>query len=708
MAKKPTVTTVASGYYGRQALNDNFEALRDAFDNTLSRDGSTPNAMGADFDVNGYRILNAGQIDTDALYLNGVAITSASDVEFQTTYLTASYTGDGSTVAYSLTANPQSEGNVSIYVDGVYQNKDTFSLSGTTVTFSEAPPLNAAIEIVYPTNTDTLNGSTSSAITYNQGGTNAQDRNVQQKLQEFVSVKDFGAVGDGVTDDTAAIQAALDSGAGVVIVPKSTSVYCCDSLITIPEGIELKVERGAELKRTTSSSSTDPVVFVKGINSKLTGCGTIRTDNNHPRGVVVCGHYDLTTSNYNAQKWLVSGVDIYGKLAGSTGSANTTVGTVAGTSANIGIYVPSSQPVIGSSTSNYFGSIINVRVNQADVGICFMDQANAHQVVDVFMQDMYGSYLMMHGAYGNVITGVWCHRAKDVACKALYLRDKYNPSAPFVAGHDTLRNTIHGFQNENQATAETVSIEAGSRDNWILFQHNTVGSSIVDANGENWYFEHRGAMKVETLDVTTGGDIKATDLTITKSSLPTLTLLDSDETVKLSKIEGDNNGTMNLYAGEGGGSGIFRVYTGGTERFRIDNASGHTTSGADNTQTLGSASKRWSVVYAGTGTINTSDKNEKQDIASLDAAELATASAIKGLIKKFRFKDAVSTKGDAARVHVGVIAQEVKSAFDANGLDVSQYGIFCSDTWTDEETGEEKTRLGVRYEELLAFIIAAM
>jgi len=97
MAKKPTVTTVASGYYGRQALNDNFEALRDAFDNTLSRDGSTPNAMGADFDMNGYRVLNAGQIDTDALYLNGIRVAPVGGVEYKTSYLTASYTGNGYT-----------------------------------------------------------------------------------------------------------------------------------------------------------------------------------------------------------------------------------------------------------------------------------------------------------------------------------------------------------------------------------------------------------------------------------------------------------------------------------------------------------------------------------------------------------------------------------------------------------------------------------
>lgn len=62
MSKKPDITTIATGYYGRQALNDNFEKIRDQFDNTLSLDGSVPNAMQADLDLNGYALANVADI----------------------------------------------------------------------------------------------------------------------------------------------------------------------------------------------------------------------------------------------------------------------------------------------------------------------------------------------------------------------------------------------------------------------------------------------------------------------------------------------------------------------------------------------------------------------------------------------------------------------------------------------------------------------
>ena len=127
----------------------------------------------------------------------------------------------------------------------------------------------------------------------------------------------------------------------------------------------------------------------------------------------------------------------------------------------------------------------------------------------------------------------------------------------------------------------------------------------------------------------------------------------------------------------------------------------------DNAVDLGSSSTRFDDIYATNGTIQTSDRNEKQDIQELSDAEQRVAVACKGLIRRYKFNSAVEQKGDDARYHFGIIAQDLQDAFTAEGLDASDYGMFISETWTDEE-GNEQTKLGVRYNELLAFIIATL
>jgi hypothetical protein len=75
----------------------------------------------------------------------------------------------------------------------------------------------------------------STNVSFLQAGTNAQVRTVQSKLRDTVNVKDFGAVGDGLANDSAAIQAAIDAvstaGGGVVYIPEGTYVLGTTGLI---------------------------------------------------------------------------------------------------------------------------------------------------------------------------------------------------------------------------------------------------------------------------------------------------------------------------------------------------------------------------------------------------------------------------------------------------------------------------------------------
>ena len=59
------------------------------------------------------------------------------------------FTGDGATVAFTLSAAPNSENSTFVYVNGVYQQKNTYSVSGTTLTFSQAPPTTSTIEVMF-------------------------------------------------------------------------------------------------------------------------------------------------------------------------------------------------------------------------------------------------------------------------------------------------------------------------------------------------------------------------------------------------------------------------------------------------------------------------------------------------------------------------------------------------------------------------------
>lgn len=113
--------------------------------------------------------------------------------------------------------------SLSVFVDGVNQYgpgaQYAFTeTSSTSVTFASGLHVGASVKFT----TAILNSSSygnAFQISYTPPFTNSATTNVGDKLAQYVSVKDFGAVGDGAADDTAAIQAAIDADQGNVFFP---------------------------------------------------------------------------------------------------------------------------------------------------------------------------------------------------------------------------------------------------------------------------------------------------------------------------------------------------------------------------------------------------------------------------------------------------------------------------------------------------------
>lgn len=143
-------------------------------------------------------------------------------------YTADTFSGNGTAVAFNLSAIPVATDAVQVYINGVYQEVATYSIvlhagppAYAEIVFSAAPPIGTSnIEVLIFT------GLNAEYVPYDPPFTGSVPTNVEAKLAETVSVKDFGAVGDGVTDDYQAFQDAIDSlpvSGGAVLIPATTS-----------------------------------------------------------------------------------------------------------------------------------------------------------------------------------------------------------------------------------------------------------------------------------------------------------------------------------------------------------------------------------------------------------------------------------------------------------------------------------------------------
>ncbi|WP_420173410.1 tail fiber domain-containing protein [Citrobacter freundii] len=135
-----------------------------------------------------------------------------------------------------------------------------------------------------------------------------------------------------------------------------------------------------------------------------------------------------------------------------------------------------------------------------------------------------------------------------------------------------------------------------------------------------------------------------------------------------------NNGSINYH---GDSSAVLRWFgVSGNVSFK-----GHVSPMSDNSHGLGTTSLRWAQLFAATGTINTSDSREKSAPVSIPDEILDAWGDVS--VIAFRWLAMVAEKGDDARWHFGVIAQQVRDVFLSHGIDGTRYGLLCYDEWDD-------------------------
>jgi len=525
------------------------------------------------------------------------------------------------------------------------------------------------------------------------------------------NILDFGADPTGVADSTTAIQAAITSlgtSGGRVRFPGGSSIYKVTATITAPATV------------------WNPVI--------LEGDGNTRINATH-NGVLFQG---LPSDAFRMSNLFLNGP---GKASTSSigFSGNITQGSIENVTIQnfyTGIYLPApvggrivrvnislcGNGILIQGTFPNLVLIENGYIHFNDVGV------NATNIYNLLIQNTAFEYNVIGGSFVNVfksnISDCWCELDTTASLQFTDTNVVMNnnhfvglaPSYSYSGGWGFLPKTIVQLDNGSISSADyAVTIHNGTnnftRVGGTASSTPNYGFALVgQAAGNDVPFRglagiNAGAAAVNRVVGVMGVGAAASDTTYVKQFL-----------WNINKQAGSaQHASLSLgYAsGAGGTNDEPMALTANILNFYVD----WFAPSNDNAVSLGLAGQRWSVVYAATGAINTSDANQKQDVESINDAEKVTALAIKGLIKKFKFKDSVKEKGNGARIHFGVMAQEVQAAFSANGLDAENYGLFCSDTWytLDGETvsegtegATEVTQLGIRYDELLCFVIAAL
>ena len=220
---------------------------------------------------------------------NNVVVYVIGDVYSGESVLISNFNGNGSTTAFTLSNNPGNENNTQVYIDGVYQQKTTYSVSGTTLTFSTAPPTGTAnIEVVMLTSTTVNTPAAGSVVTASMADDSVTGAKIVSSAVTTAKIADANVTTAKIADaniTTAKIAndaVTLDKIADAVFVTESEGISSNDNDTTLPTSAAVKdyvdgkdFETGLAGDSGTGTVNTSQTLTVSGtaneVNTSVSG-----------------------------------------------------------------------------------------------------------------------------------------------------------------------------------------------------------------------------------------------------------------------------------------------------------------------------------------------------------------------------------------------------------------------------------------------------